>query len=50
MLTVMVLGATPECRQLIDDMSDGNVERIERDERAKEASQWLRMMQPARVC
>lgn len=31
-------------RHLIDDMSDGNVERLEREERAEEAQWWLRQI------
>ena len=42
MAALMVLAATPEARRLLDDMADGNVERIEREEaRATEAQAWL---------
>ncbi len=49
-LTGMVLAATPEVRQLIRDMEDGNVERLEREERIRlEAKWWLSQMQETKV-
>jgi hypothetical protein len=42
MAALMVLAATPQARRLIDDMSDGNVCRLEREEaEAAEARAWL---------
>ncbi len=51
MLTGMVLAITPEGRSLLKDLEDGNVERLEREEkRYQEALWWLSQMQEARVC
>lgn len=36
-------------RDLLEDMSDGNVERLEREERVAEARRILPLMQEARV-
>lgn len=36
-------------RELLEDMSDGNVERLEREERVAEARRILPLMQEARV-
>lgn len=36
-------------RDLIEDMADGNVERLEREDRAAEARRILPFMQEARV-
>jgi hypothetical protein len=50
MLTGMVLAVTPEGRSLLRDLEDGNVERLEREERIRiEASWWLSQMQETRV-
>lgn len=32
-------------RDLLDDLSDGNVERLERDEHAAEARYWLELIE-----
>lgn len=50
-LTGMLLAITPEGRSLIKDLEDGNVERLEREERRYlEALYWLSLMQDRRVC
>jgi hypothetical protein len=44
-VVMMVLCATPEFRRAFPDMMDGNVERVEREERlAEEARWWLEQM------
>lgn len=51
MLCGMVLAVTPEGRSLLRDLEDGNVERLEREEkRYQEALYWLSLMQDKRVC
>ena len=32
-------------RDLLDDLADGNVERLERDDHAAEATYWLQLME-----
>lgn len=32
-------------RDLLDDLADGNVERLERDDHAAEAAHWLQLME-----
>ncbi len=50
MLCGMVLAVTPEGRSLLRDLEDGNVERLEREERIRlEARWWLNQMQETRV-
>lgn len=44
-LGLMLLGL--RYRHLLDDCTDGNVERLERDDRAKEARWWLKQMDDA---
>ncbi len=46
MAALMVLAATPQARRLIEDMSDGNVERLIREDNAAEAAWWLAQMEP----
>ncbi len=52
MLTGMVLAVTPEGRKFFTkEITDGNVERLEREERIRlEALYWLSLMQDRRVC
>ncbi len=46
----VVLAVTPEGRSLLKDLEDGNVERLEREERRYlEALYWLSLMQDRRV-
>ncbi len=49
-ITGMVLAVTPEGRSLLKDMENGNVERLEREEKIiQEARWWLNQMQETRV-
>jgi hypothetical protein len=49
-LTGMVLAVTPEGRSLLKDLEDGNVERLEREERRYlEALWWLSQMKETRL-
>jgi hypothetical protein len=49
MAALMVLAATPQARRLIEDLSDGNVERLIReDEQVEQARWWLQQMKGTR--
>ena len=41
-LGILLLGLWK--RDILDDLCDGNVERLEREDRAEEARWWLRMI------